>query len=57
MAAVPGFPTPVFLILACLFAAASVWLTPKKNSAAEAEIVEEPARVTKPALPAEVAPS
>ncbi|WP_342163547.1 type III secretion system export apparatus subunit SctV [Methylobacterium sp. SD21] len=56
MAAVPGFPAPVFLILACLFAAASVWLSPKKDPPADDDEAEAPARATKPALPVEVAP-
>lgn len=56
MAAVPGFPTPIFLILSALFTAASIWLTPRKDAAAEEELPEEAARPAKPALPAEVVP-
>jgi type III secretion protein V len=55
MAAIPGFPTPIFLVLAAAFAAASFRLKPRQVAAPEAEEAEA-ARPAKPALPAEVVP-
>ena len=58
MAAIPGFPAPVFLILAAVFAAASFRLKPRKEgeSAQDEDEASEPARASKPALPAELVP-
>ena len=59
MAAIPGFPAPIFLILALVFAAGSFRLKARPDPAAVKAAEEEeaePARATKPALPAEVVP-
>ncbi|MER2249765.1 type III secretion system export apparatus subunit SctV [Methylorubrum podarium] len=57
MAAIPGFPAPVFLVLAAAFAAASFRPRPAPEAAeAEDAETEEARRASKPALPAEVVP-
>ncbi|BAU89967.1 type III secretion system FHIPEP family protein [Methylorubrum populi] len=57
MAAIPGFPAPVFLVLAAVFAAASFRRRPAPEAAeAEGAEAEEARRVGKPALPAEAIP-
>ncbi|MCJ2013118.1 type III secretion system export apparatus subunit SctV [Methylobacterium sp. J-076] len=57
MAAIPGFPMPVFLILAAAFAAGSFASPRRKEAPAdEGTGTEEAARPAKPALPVEVVP-
>lgn len=53
MAAIPGFPAPVFLVLAAAFAAASFRPRPAPEETAEAEAASQ---ASKPALPTEVVP-
>ncbi len=55
MAAIPGFPAPIFLILAAAFAAASFRPRPAPELEETAE-AEEASQASKPALPAEVVP-
>ncbi|KNY20759.1 type III secretion system export apparatus subunit SctV [Methylobacterium sp. ARG-1] len=57
MAAIPGFPAPIFLILAAVFGAASFRLKPRSDVPAQDEAeAAEATRMAKPALPAEVVP-
>ncbi|GBU17819.1 MULTISPECIES: type III secretion system export apparatus subunit SctV [Methylobacterium] len=59
MAAIPGFPAPIFLVLAAAFAAASFRRKPEPAAEVAGEATaeeQESARARKPALPAEAVP-